>query len=90
MSNYVLILLIWNIIVMLVYGIDKLRARRSTRRISERALIICAFLLGGMGAMLGMIVFNHKTSKIKFRILVPLSAIIVISATYYFRLFNGI
>ena len=27
---------------------------------------------GGAGALFGMVVFNHKTSKMKFRIFVPL------------------
>ena len=75
--NYFLFaILIWNIIVMIVYGIDKLRAKRGARRISELSLLLCAFLLGGLGAIFGMILFNHKTSKMKFRILVPISVVI--------------
>lgn len=75
--NYFLFaILIWNIIVMIVYGIDKLRAKRGARRISEFSLLLCAFLLGGLGAIFGMILFNHKTSKMKFRILVPISVVI--------------
>lgn len=66
---------VWNIIVFFMYGIDKLKAKRSKWRISENALIVSAFLLGGIGAALGMIVFNHKTSKTKFRILVPIAVI---------------
>lgn len=82
MTNYAIILLIWNMIVMLIYGIDKLRAKMHTSRISEKALLMCAFLLGGVGAMFGMIVFNHKTSKMKFRVIVPLWTIIEISSVY--------
>ena len=33
-------------------------------------------MFGGIGAMFGMVVFNHKTSKIKFRILIPIIAIL--------------
>lgn len=76
MNNYLDILLIWNIIVMLVYGIDKMQAKAGGRRIREVALVSCAFLLGGVGAIFGMVLFNHKTSKIKFRILVPLAIVI--------------
>ena len=72
LNNLFLILLIWNIIVMLIYGIDKIKARKGSHRISERTLILCAFLFGGFGAMFGMVVFNHKTSKTKFRTVVPL------------------
>lgn len=80
---------VWNIIVFFMYGIDKLKAKRSKWRISENALIVPAFLLGGLGAAFGMIVFNHKTSKIKFRILVPLAFIVniafLIAVYMYFK-----
>lgn len=83
MTNFMIIILIWNALVMLVYGIDKLLAKMGKRRVSEGALLLCAFLLGGCGAMFGMVLFNHKTSKMKFRILVPIAAIISVAATYW-------
>ena len=76
MESFVLPLLVWNIIVMLIYGIDKFQAKTGGRRISEKTLLLCAFLLGGWGAMFGMVAFNHKTSKMKFRVLVPVSAVV--------------
>lgn len=63
----------WNIVVMCLYGADKRRAIKSKRRIKESALIVPAYVLGALGAVLGMIIFNHKTSKTKFRILIPLA-----------------
>ena len=72
--------LAWNLMVILVYALDKSRARRGERRIRERTLIVLAFIFGGIGAMLGMILFNHKTSKTKFRILVPLAYILNMTA----------
>lgn len=80
MESFVLPLLVWNIFVMLIYGIDKFQAKTGGRRISEKTLLICAFLLGGWGAMFGMVTFNHKTSKMKFRTLVPVSVIITTAA----------
>ena len=81
--NYFLdIILIWNIVVMLIYGIDKMLAKAHKRRISEASLLICAFLMGGLGAMFGMVLFNHKTSKIKFRILVPLAILFGVLVVY--------
>ena len=80
-------ILIWNIVVILIYGIDKLLAKNKKRRMSERFLLFIAFLLGGCGAMFGMILFNHKTSKMKFRLLVPLYIalnIILIKAYYMY------
>ncbi len=85
--NYVNILIVvWNIFVFSIYGIDKYKARRGLYRISEASLILPAFLLSSIGAMLGMIVFNHKTSKTKFRTLIPLSFVFnvaVLSALKY-------
>ncbi len=76
MKELAIVYLIWNILVILIYAFDKSRAVRGERRIRERTLIILAFAFGGIGAVLGMILFNHKTSKIKFRILVPLAYIL--------------
>ncbi len=76
MESFILPLLAWNIVVMLIYGVDKFQAKTGGRRIRERALLMCAFLLGGWGAMFGMVAFNHKTSKMKFRVLVPVSVIV--------------
>ena len=70
----------WNIIVFIMYGADKRKAKKAKRRTSEKALLIAAFLLGGVGAAFGMRVFRHKTNHWKFRILVPLSALITVAA----------
>ena len=77
------IFLIWNVFVLFVYGYDKFQAKKHARRISEWTLIMCAFLLGGCGALLGMVLFNHKTSKMKFRLLVPIAFITAIVAIYW-------
>ena len=66
-------LLAWNLITFALYGIDKRKARKNKWRIRERTLILCAFLMGGAGAFLGMSLFRHKTKHIKFKILVPLA-----------------
>ena len=82
------VILIWNIIVMFIYGIDKMLAKMHKRRISEAALLLCGFLMGGLGAMLGMVLFNHKTSKMKFRILVPVALVIEMVMVHWFCIFN--
>lgn len=64
---------------MVVYGIDKSFAKNKKRRISEKTLLLLSFLFGGIGAMFGMVLFNHKTSKLKFRILVPLAVVIQVA-----------
>lgn len=77
------IIFIFNIFVILLYGLDKFKAKRSLRRIKERTLIISAFLMGGVGAIFGMVLFNHKTSKPKFRILIPLAVILNVITLYF-------
>ena len=86
LNKYIsIVLFIWDIIVMLIYGFDKSRAIRGGKRIKEATLILCAYLLGGLGAMFGMVLFNHKTSKIKFRILVPVSMIVLMCVLFLYH-----
>ena len=68
-------LLIVNFLAYLLYGIDKRRSIKQQYRISEKALLLIAFLGGGIGAWLGMKHYRHKTKHLKFTILVPLSIV---------------
>jgi uncharacterized membrane protein YsdA (DUF1294 family) len=79
----ILIIIIWNVVIVLFYGIDKYRSRKKLWRISEKMLILPAFLLGSIGAMFGMILFNHKTSKMKFRLLIPLAFVLHVVLVYF-------
>lgn len=69
LTGYILIL---SIITFFVYGIDKLKARKSRRRISESTLLWLAFMGGSFGAWGGMQVWRHKTQHNKFRYSVPI------------------
>ncbi|MCL1788259.1 MAG: DUF1294 domain-containing protein [Defluviitaleaceae bacterium] len=69
-------LVIWNLVVFMIYAIDKRRAEQNKWRISEAALIGNAFLMGGVGAFLGMRILRHKTKHIKFIVLVPLAIVV--------------
>ena len=75
----------WNVITFLLYGIDKLCAKLCISRISERLLLASAFLFGGLGAGLGMLLFRHKIRKRKFCLLIPAAIVInlAISAGIY-------
>lgn len=73
-------LVIWNVFVFLMYGIDKYKARHNKWRISENMLLGSAFFGGALGAFVGMMFFHHKTRKIKFTVGVPLALIFNISA----------
>lgn len=67
------VIYIINIVTFVLFGIDKMKAKNKGFRIPEFVLILFTILFGGVGALLGMVVFNHKTSKLSFRIIVPLS-----------------
>ena len=56
-----------------LFGWDKLMAKKHRRRVPEAALLGCALMGGSAGAALGMAVFRHKTRKPLFRGLVPLA-----------------
>ena len=76
MKIFYITLLIWNTTVMLIYAADKILARKKKRRIKESTLILTSFFLGGAGAIFGMVIFNHKTSKMKFRLLIPIAILV--------------
>jgi len=65
-----------NILLMILFFIDKMNAINKKYRIPEITLLSLSFLGGSIGAIIGMFLFHHKTKKIKFRILVPLSLIL--------------
>ena len=51
------------IITIFAYGIDKFKAKTGGFRIPEKVLLILGLLGGGVGGILGMRLFNHKTRK---------------------------
>lgn len=69
-------LLIINAITLIIYGIDKYKSIKHKYRISENTLFLLAILGGSLGALLGMIIFHHKTKKKKFIILIPIIMLI--------------
>lgn len=66
-----------------LYGVDKQRAKRGAWRIPEKTLLLCTWLLGGVGALIGMRVFRHKTKHRAFTVSAPISAAISIAAALY-------
>ena len=73
--NYVILsMVLWNIITFIIYGVDKRNAIYGKQRISEKALFICAFMMGGMGALFGMRFFTiwKKMSAVFNRFLVSI------------------
>ena len=73
-----------NLVVFLLYGIDKRKAKRDAWRIPEKVLLFSA-VFGIIGALLGMSVFHHKIRKKKFYLLLPLILILEAIAFFYYR-----
>ena len=75
-------LILVNSIALAIFGIDKLKSKRGGWRIPESRLLLIAFF-GPFGAYMGMLLFRHKTRKIKF-LLVPIFLLIQVVAIVYF------
>ena len=76
-------LAIINIITFIVYGIDKLKAKKGEWRIQEATLLLLAIIGGGIGAWYGVKVWHHKTLHKKFRYGIPLIIAIQIVIIIY-------
>ena len=72
-----------NIVTFILMGHDKKNAIKKKERVPEMTLFTLSFMGGGLGTLLGMLIFHHKTKKIKFIILIPLSIIIHICLHLY-------
>lgn len=60
-----------NVITFLVYGVDKLKAKKNMWRIPEATLLALAAAGGSLGAWYGMRLWHHKTLHKKFRYGIP-------------------
>jgi uncharacterized membrane protein YsdA (DUF1294 family) len=81
-KTVLLVYLAINLIVFLMYGIDKFKAVHNKWRIPENTLISGA-LFGVFGAILGMTVFHHKIRKPKFYITVPAIMLVEVGFVVY-------
>lgn len=66
MKYFIIYIVLINIICFIVYGIDKFLAKKNCFRISERCLFLFSLFGGALGAIIGMLLFRHKTKKFKF------------------------
>ncbi|MCL2405782.1 MAG: DUF1294 domain-containing protein [Defluviitaleaceae bacterium] len=81
---------LWNIITFWLYALDKKRAKNNQWRIKESTLILVAFLMGGLGAMVGMKVLRHKTQHMQFKVLVPIAVVLNIAVIVAVLFFTGV
>lgn len=87
MNTLLLYLVSINLLTLALYGIDKLKAKRKSRRISEFTLIMSAVLGGSLGAALGMKLWRHKTRHRKFTIGIPAILIMQTCLAVYILMF---
>ena len=76
MNIKLIYLVLINILSFILFGIDKYKAIKNKYRISENTLIGLSTIGGSIGSLLGMILFKHKTKKLKFKIIIPLLILI--------------
>jgi uncharacterized membrane protein YsdA (DUF1294 family) len=89
MKLLILLMGIWNVITFGMMAVDKLKAKKDKRRISEKTLLLSSFFMGAAGIAAGALICHHKTRKLKFKILVPMSIIVnaaVIFGLIYFNI----
>jgi Predicted membrane protein len=75
-------LFIWGImslITMVLYFIDKLKAKYHRWRIKETILLVCTFLFGSIGAFIGIYILHHKSKHWYFRFICYVSLFIHIA-----------
>ena len=65
------VLAITNLISFFLMGHDKKCARHGKWRVPEKTLVLAAVCFGGLGAVLGMKVFHHKTKHWYFKVFFP-------------------
>jgi uncharacterized membrane protein YsdA (DUF1294 family) len=69
-------IIVINIAAFIIMGIDKNKAQRNKRRISEKSIFTTAFIGGALGVYLGMRFFHHKTKHLEFTVGIPVAVII--------------
>lgn len=67
----VLYLVLINLVGIAAMALDKFKAQKGYWRIPEGTLFSITLLGGGIGTIVGMYLFRHKTKKLKFTIGLP-------------------
>ena len=60
------LILLWNLFVGILYGVDKEKAKRNTWRIPEKTLLFYAFAVGGLGAWIGRATLSSQDTEVVF------------------------
>ena len=83
------VLLVTNLISFILMAHDKRCARQGKWRVPEKTLFLATALFGGLGGVLGMKVFHHKTKHWYFRVFFPVLLVLQLALlgveSYYLR-----
>lgn len=84
-KNILFYLLAINLFGFFIMWLDKRKAKKGSWRIPEKTLFIVTALGGGIGTIIGMYTFRHKTQKLNFVIGFPFITILeIIGIIWYF------
>lgn len=61
MKIYLAVIAVMSVLLFILMGADKSKARHKAQRIPEKTLFLCAVLGGAAGGWAGMYFFRHKT-----------------------------
>ena len=78
---------VMNVVSFALMGHDKRAARQGKWRVPEKRLFLVTACFGGLGGVLGMKVFHHKTKhwyfKVFFPVLLVVQAIALVAGAYW-------
>lgn len=73
------VLTITNFVSFWLMGHDKKCARQGRWRVPEKTLFLATALFGGLGGVLGMKVFHHKTKHWYFKVFFPVLLVVQVA-----------
>ncbi|MBF2789044.1 MULTISPECIES: DUF1294 domain-containing protein [Enterobacter] len=76
-----------NVLTLVMYGADKMAARKGMRRVPEATLLVFGLTGGWPGAIVGQQLFRHKTQKQPFKSYFFISVVVsvaMMAAVYHF------
>lgn len=72
-----------NSLLFILMGVDKYRAKKRLWRIPEKTLLSFGILGGGLGGLIAMSLFHHKTRVPKFKVIYSLGTILMLGILYF-------
>ncbi|EIQ79983.1 hypothetical protein SF123566_8601 [Shigella flexneri 1235-66] len=77
---FVMWCLLANVLTLVIYGADKMAARKAWHRVPESTLLVFGVVGGWPGAIAGQQLFRHKTQKQPFKTYFIISILLSVSA----------